>query len=79
MQRDVASLMETALSVVHSTTLGTEMADLVVADLGELDEGDTRRLVGVMATLVELAVESDTLNDLDRAVQLMVDVDGRGK
>lgn len=78
MQRDVASLMETGLSIVHST-IGTEMADLVVADLGELDEGDTRRLVGVMATLVELAVASDTLNDLDRAVQLMVDVDRKGK
>ncbi|WP_043537127.1 hypothetical protein [Actinomyces polynesiensis] len=73
MQRDVASLMETGLSIVHST-IGTEMADL-----GELDEGDTRRLVGVMATLVELAVASDTLNDLDRAVQLMVDVDRKGK
>lgn len=79
MQRDVASLMETGLSVVHSIIGGTEMVDLVVADLGELDEGDTRRLVGVMATLVELAVESDTLNDLDRAVQLMVDADRKGK
>lgn len=78
MQRDVASLMETGLSIVHST-IGTEMADLVVADLGELDEGDTRRLVGVMATLVELALASDSLDDLDRAVQLMVDVDQRGE
>ena len=79
MQRDVVSLMETALSVVHSTTIGTEMADLVVTDLGELDEGDIRRLVGVMAILVELALASDTLNDLDRAVQLMVDVDREGE
>lgn len=77
MSRDTSALLETGLSVLHSTINGPQMADLAVEDIMDLELTEVRRLVGIMGTLVELALSCGSVTELDRAVELLVSVERR--